>query len=216
MTNTTKAPSRKPRNTKADSKPLAMLRMNKEVLNAITTKPYDYDTAVKIGSDTKELDHDTVMILLAGSELPTWEKFSVKAKEFIKTLDDDKKVKYQGSLSKVFSAINQQILGAHEIREIETELGFNTLEAYNNSLLEATRKRAPSVNGLLKLARAFKNGGKDKPTPMEIFEKGLKLAYKGALEFKDSKQAQARVSKLLAMAQADGITLEAETETDAE
>jgi hypothetical protein len=88
--------------------------------------------------------------------------------------------------------------------------------AWNAKAQTAKRVTEPTISAILKLARAVKNGAKPEATPMEIFEKGLKLAYKGALEFKNDKKAQSRVSKLLALAQADGIILEIQTENDSE
>ena len=203
------------RKTTAPTTPALMLVKSDSVQVAINAKPFNFEQAIQVGKVGGSVEENLVMLILAKAELPTWDGLKDAIKAQNKTLPVGERIPMPHSKTKGFNTINQAIGNAHTIRKIETENpAFNLLMAWNAKASEAKRVTEPTVQGLLKLARAFVNGNKPEPTPMEVFEKGLKLAYKGAIEFKNSKQAQARLNKLLAMAQADGITLETETETE--
>lgn len=206
--------SRKPSTPKA---PALILVKSDSVSVAIDAKPFDFEKAIQVGKVGGSVEENLVMLVLSGKTLPTWDSLKDAIKAQNKTLPINERIAMPHSKTKGFNTINQAIGNAHTIRKIETENPkFNLLMSWNDKTKTAKRITEPTIQGLLKMARAFVNGNKPELTPMEVFEKGLKLAYKGALEFKDSKQAQARVSKLLAMAQADNITLETETENDTE
>jgi hypothetical protein len=207
--------SRKPSVTKAVQ---AMYFTSDSISYAVTAKPFDFANAIVAGKVGGSVEGNLVMLVLAQAELPTWAGFKDNVKEHNKTLPANERLNLSKlSKAKGFNTINQAIGNAHTIRKIETENPkFSLLEAWNKNAKTAKRETEPTIQGLLKLARAFVNGNKPEATPMEVFEKGLKLAYKGALEFKNSKQAQARLNKLLALAQADNITLVIETENDTE
>ena len=212
MQQTTKATSRK---TPAPKAPALMLVKSDSVSVAINAKPFSFENAIHAGKVNGSVEENLVMLVLAKAELPTWDGLKDAIKAQNKTLPVGERIPMPHSKTKGFNTINQAIGNAHTIRKIETEnSAFNLLMAWNDKTKTAKRVTEPTIQGLLKMARAFVNGNKPEATPMEVFEKGLKLAYKGALEFKNSKQAQARLNKLLAMAQADGITLETETETE--
>jgi hypothetical protein len=203
--------------SKTPSTPALMLVKSDSVQVAIDAKPFSFEIAIQAGKVNGSVEENLVMQILAKKVLPTWDGLKDAIKAQNKTLPVNERIAMPHSKTKGFNTINQAFANAHTIRKIETENPkFNLLLAWNDKASTAKRITEPTIQGLLKLARGFVNGSKPEATPMEIFEKGLKLAYKGAIEFKDSKQAQARVSKLLAMAQADGITLEAEAENDTE
>jgi hypothetical protein len=207
--------SRKPSVTKAVQ---AMYFTSESVSYAITAKPFDFANAITAGKVGGAVEGNLVQLVLAKAELPTWAGFKDNVKEHNKTLPANERLNLSKlSKAKGFNTINQAIGNAHTIRKIETENPkFSLLEAWNKNAKTAKRETEPTIQGLLKLARAFVNGNKPEATPMEVFEKGLKLAYKGALEFKNDKKAQARLNKVLALAQADNITLVIETENDSE
>jgi len=206
--------TRKPSAPKA---PALMLVKSDSVSVAINAQPFNFENAIHVGKIGGSVEENLVMLVLAKKELPTWDGLKDAIKVQNKTLPVNQRIAMPHSKTKGFNTINQAFANAHTIRKVETENPkFNLLLAWNDKAKTAKRVTEPTIQGLLKIARSFVNGSKPEATPMEIFEKGLKLAYKGALEFKDSKQAQARVSKLLAMAQADNITLVTETENDSE
>jgi hypothetical protein len=212
MQQTTKTPSRKPSAPKA---PALMLTKSDSVQVAIDAKPFNHLQAIQAGKVSGSVEENLLMLLLAGKELPTWKDFTEAVKENNKSLPTAERIAIPNSKTKGFNTINQAIANVHTIRDIATEFpSFNPLMAWNAKASTAKRVTEPTISAILKLARAVKNGAKPEATPFEIFEKGLKLAYKGAIEFKNDKKAQQRVAKLLAMAQADGITLETETETE--
>jgi len=213
MTITTKAT---PKAIKATPKaPTLMCFISESTQVAVSSKPFDYAMAVKAGVFNASVEENLLSLVFTKAELPTWKDLKESVKAINKTLPVSERLAIPDSKAQGFSAINQAMANAKTIRDIESEFSeFNALEAWNAKAKEAKRNRLPTISAILKLARAVKNGAKPEATPMEVFEKGLKLAYKGALEFKNSKQAQARLNKLLAMAQADGITLETETETE--
>lgn len=203
------------RNPSAPKAPALMLVKSDSVQVAINAKPFNHEVAIQAGKVNGSVEENLVMLVLAKGELPTWDGLKDAIKAQNKTLPVADRIPMPHSKTKGFNTINQAIGNAHTIRKIETENPkFNLLMAWNDKTKTAKRITEPTIQGLLKMARAFVNGNKPEATPMEIFEKGLKLAYKGALEFKNSKQAQSRLNKLLAMAQADGIILEVETETE--
>ena len=212
MVTNTKATTRK-----TPSTPALMLVKSDSVSVAINAQPFDFEKAIQVGKVGGSVEENLVMQILAKKVLPTWDGLKDAIKAQNKTLPVNERIAMPHSKTKGFNTINQAFANAHTIRKIETENPkFNLLMAWNDKAKTAKRVTEPTIQGLLKMARSFVNGAKPEATPMEIFEKGLKLAYKGALEFKDSKQAQARVSKLLAIAKADNITLETETESDNE
>jgi NADH dehydrogenase/NADH:ubiquinone oxidoreductase subunit G len=88
--------------------------------------------------------------------------------------------------------------------------------AWNDKASTAKRVTEPTIQGLLKMARGFVNGNKPEATPEEIHAKLVKAMYKNALEFKDNKKAQTRLSKVIAIAKDDNIELVTETENDSE
>jgi hypothetical protein len=212
MVTNTKASTRK---TPAPKAPALMLIKSDSVQVAIDAKPFDFEKAIQVGKVGGSVEENLVMQILAKKVLPTWDGLKDAIKAQNKTLPVNERIAMPHSKTKGFNTINQAFANAHTIRKIETENPkFNLLMAWNDKASTAKRVTEPTIQGLLKMARAFVNGSKPEATPMEIFEKGLKLAYKGALEFKDSKQAQTRVAKLLAMAQADGIILETESDNE--
>ena len=207
---------------KATRKPVTqavqlMLVKSDSVQVAINAQPFNFENAIHVGKVGGSVEENLVMLVLAKKELPTWDGLKDAIKAQNKTLPVGERIAMPHSKTKGFNTINQAFGNAHTIRKIENENPkFNLLLAWNDKTKTAKRVTEPTIQGLLKMARAFVNGNKPEATPMEIFEKGLKLAYKGALEFKNDKKAQARVSKLLALAQADGIILETEAENDSE
>jgi len=214
MTTTTKAPSRK---TPAPKAPALMLVKSDSVSVAIDAKPFDFEKAIQVGKVGGSVEENLVMQILAKKVLPTWDGLKDAIKAQNKTLPVNERIAMPHSKTKGFNTINQAFGNAHTIRKIETENPkFNLLLAWNDKASTAKRITEPTIQGLLKLARGFVNGNKPEATPMEIFEKGLKLAYKGALEFKNDKKAQNRLSKIIALAEADNITLVTETENDSE
>ncbi len=215
MTTISKASKAQIKSDNARKSPALMLVKSDSVQVAIDAKPFDFEKAIQVGKVGGSVEENLVMLVLSGKTLPTWDGLKDAIKAQNKTLPVNERIAMPHSKTKGFNTINQAIGNAHTIRKIETENPkFNLLMAWNDKTKTAKRITEPTIQGLLKMARAFVNGNKPEATPMEIFEKGLKLAYKGALEFKNDKKAQARVNKLLAMAQADNITLETETETE--
>jgi hypothetical protein len=214
MVTNTKAPSRK---TPAPKAPALMLVKSDSVSVAIDAKPFSFEIAIQAGKVNGSVEENLVMQILAKKVLPTWDGLKDAIKAQNKTLPVNERIAMPHSKTKGFNTINQAFANAHTIRKIETENPkFNLLMAWNDKASTAKRVTEPTIQGLLKMARAFVNGAKPEATPMEIFEKGLKLAYKGALEFKNDKKAQTRLSKIMALAEADNITLVTETENDSE
>jgi len=205
------------RKTPAPKTPALMLTKSDSVQVAIDAKPFNHEVAIQVGTLNGSVENNLLMLLLSGKALPTWKDFTEAVKERNKTLPVNARIAIPNSKTQGFNTINQAMANVAMIRDIANEFPtFNPLMAWNAKAQTAKRVTEPTISAILKLARAVKNGAKPEATPMEIFEKGLKLAYKGALEFKNDKKAQSRVSKLLALAQADGIILEIQTENDSE
>jgi hypothetical protein len=192
-----------------------MYYVNESTQRAVETKAFSYADVQLAGKVSASVEHGAIMALFSGSELPTFKAFQESVKASNKTKPVAERVPVPNAKMAGYGAIYQMFNNIAKIRQAE-ELGFAPLAYWNAKAITAKRATEPNISYILKGARAVINGEKDEPTPFEIFEKGLKLAYKGALEFKNDKKAQARVAKLLAIAEADGIVLEAEAETEAE
>jgi hypothetical protein len=195
---------------------VAMYSTCESVSKAVTVEAIDYNKAVIAGELSADFEHGAIMALFAGVEIPTFKAFqeSVKASNLLLPKASRKPVPNAKMVG--FTSLYQKLNNLAKIREAES-LGFNPLSYWNDKAITAKRETQPNIDYLIKGARKVINGLKPEATPMEIFEKGLKMAYKGALEFKNSKQAQTRLAKLLALASADGIILESETsESEAE
>jgi hypothetical protein len=196
--------------------PTAMYFVSETTQRAVETKAFSYGLVAEAGKVSSSIEHDAVMALFSGAELPTFKGFQDAVKADNATKPVKERAKIPTAKTAGYGAIYQMFNNLAKIREAETEHKFNALAYWNAKGITAKRETEPNISYILKGARAVINGEKEQPTPFEIFEKGLKLAYKGALEFKNDKKAQQRVAKLIALASADGITLEAETETDTE
>jgi hypothetical protein len=202
--------------SKAPIKSVPMYSTSDKVSHAVTLAAIDYNKAVIAGELSADFEHGALMALFAGAELPTFKAFQESIKESNKVLPVKSRKLMPSSKTVGFTSLWQKLNNLAKIREAE-KLGFNPLKYWNDKAITAKRETQPNIDYLIKGARKVINGEKAEPTPMEIFEKGLKMAYKGALEFSNSKGAQDRVKKLLALASADGITLESETsESEAE
>lgn len=214
MQQSTKATSRKP---SAPKTPALMLVKSDSVSVAIVAKPFSFETAIQAGKVNGSVEENLVMQILAKQVLPTWDGLKDAIKAQNKTLPVNERIAMPHSKTKGFNTINQAFANAHTIRKIETENPkFNLLMAWNAKASTAKRVTEPTIQGLLKLARGFVNGNKPEATPEEIHAKLTKAMYKNALEFKDSKKAQTRLSKVIAIAKDDNIELVIETETDSE
>lgn len=206
---------RAPRNPSANKAEPKMYYVNETTQRAVETKAFDYNEAQQAGKVGASVEHGAIMALFSGAELPTFKGFQESVKASNKAAAVKDRVKIPTAKTAGYGALYQMFNNIAKIREAEG-LGFQPLAYWNAKAITAKRETEPNISYILKGARAVINGEKEEPSPFEVFEKGLKLAYKGALEFKNDKKAQARVAKLLAIAQADGIVLEAEAETDAE
>lgn len=197
------------------AKSVSMYNTSDKVSHAVTVAPIDYNKAVIAGELSADFEHGALMALFAGAELPSFKAFQESIKESNKVLPVKSRKAIPNSKTVGFTALWQNLNNLAKIREAEA-LGFSPLAYWNDKAITAKRETEPNISYILKGARKVINGEKPEATPMEIFEKGLKLAYKGALEFKNDKKAQERVKKLLALASADGIMLESETSDESE
>ena len=212
MQQSTKATSRKPSAPKA---PALMLTKSDSVQVAIVAKPFNHEVAIQAGKVNASVEENLVMLVLAKGELPTWDGLKDAIKAQNKTLPVNERIAMPHSKTKGFNTINQAIGNAHTIRKIETENPkFNLLMAWNDKTKTAKRITEPTIQGLLKMARAFVNGNKPDANPDDVHAKLVKAMYKNALEFKDSKKAQTRLSKVIAIAKDDDIQLVTETDNE--
>jgi hypothetical protein len=196
--------------SKALAKPVPMYSTSDKVRHEVTVESIDYNKAVIAGELSADFEHSAIMALFAGAELPTFKAFQESIKENNKVLPVKSRKAIPSSKTVGFTSLYQKLNNLAKIREAES-FGFNPLAYWNDKAITAKKQTQPNIDYIIKGARKVLNGEKPEATPMEIFEKGLKMAYKGALEFKNDKKAQERVKKLLALASADGITLESET-----
>lgn len=201
---------------KATPKATAMYFVSESTQRAVESKAFSYELVAQAGKVSGSIEHDALMAVFSKAELPTFKGFQDAIKADNATKPVKERVKIPTAKTAGYGAIYQMFNNLAKIREAETETNFNALSFWNEKGITAKRETEPNISYILKGARSALNGAKPEATPMEIFEKGLKLAYKGALEFKNNKQAQQRVAKIIALASADGITLESEAETEAD
>ena len=191
----------------------AMYFVSESTQRAVDVTAFDYSIVAQAGKIGVATEHNAVMALFSGAELPTFKGFQEAIKADNATKPVKERVKIPTAKTAGYGAIYQMFNNLAKIREAEA-LGFNSLSYWNAKGITAKREVEPNISYILKGARAVINGEKEAPSPAEIFEKGLRMAYKGAIEFKNDKKAQARVAKLLAIAEADGIILESEADTE--
>jgi len=196
--------------------PTAMYFVSETTQRAVESKAFSYELVAKAGAVSSSIEHDALMAVFSKAELPTFKGFQDAIKADNATKPVKERVKIPTAKTAGYGAIYQMFNNLAKIREAETEYKFDALVYWNAKGITAKRETEPNISYILKGARAVINGKKEQPTPEEVHEKLVKAMYKNALEFKNTKQAQQRVAKIMAIAAADGITLETETETDNE
>jgi hypothetical protein len=208
----TRAP-RAPRNTTATKAVQQMYYVNETTQRAVETKAFDYNEAQQAGKVGATVEHNAIMALFSGAELPTFKGFQESVKASNKAAAVKDRVKIPTAKTAGYGALYQMFNNIAKIREAETNHKFDALVFWNAKGKTAKRETEPNISYILKGARAAINGEKEEPTPAEIHEKLVKAMYLNSLEFKDNKKAQNRVAKIKALASDDGIVLDAETET---
>ena len=190
---------------KAPKTPKLMFSVNDKVKRAVDVKPLEFEALDHVGKNAGYAEHAILMMLFANKPIPSFKDYQ-----------NDRTAR---GLSRVTSKsagmrpVFQLFNNAAKIREAQDK-GFNPLAHWNKIGLSKKRETEPTIQGgILQGAREFLNGKKE-TDHLKEFKKALKSAWKHANELPNNKANAQRVAKLVAIANADGITLEAETETE--
>jgi hypothetical protein len=182
-----------------------MFAVNESTKRAVDVAPMDYQELVTIGNATGHAEHNLLMMVFAKQPTPTFKDYQEWRKA--------SKLPHVTSKTKGERATFLMFNNIAKIQEAQ-EAGFDALAHWNTIALTKKRETEPTIQGgILQGARDFLNGAKETDYFAE-FAKGIKRAYKMAIELPNNKANAQRVAKLEAIALADGITLASETEAD--